>query len=74
MALRDDVLGAVAANLREFGYPDASADNILTTRLFAMFARSQLADFMEKHEGNREVAGAIQPMLDQIDALSPNPT
>jgi hypothetical protein len=67
MSLRTDILGAVARNLREFGYPDCTADNVLTTKLFAMFARDQLVEFMEKHEGNQEVASTVQPMLDEID-------
>lgn len=67
MSLKTDILEAVAKSLREFGYPDCTAENVLTTKLFAMFARTQLEDFMEASEGNQEVVGIVQPMLDEID-------
>jgi hypothetical protein len=65
MALREEILGAVAKSLVEFGYPDARADNILTTKIFAMFARSQLEDFLDGQK-NPEVIAVVNPMLDQI--------
>lgn len=68
MSLRDDILGAVAANLREFGYPDCTPDTVLTTKVFAMFAKSQLQDFMDDC-GRAEVTEVVQPMLDQIAKL-----
>ena len=54
--------------LREFGYPDARADNVLTTYLFARFFRSALEDLLEARPITKDV---IEPMLAEIDALEP---
>ena len=35
--MRDKLIRAGARNLREYGYPDASTDNILTFPVFAAF-------------------------------------
>lgn len=66
MPTREQILGAVARNLREFGYPDCTADNVLTTYLFGQFAKSQLEDFMELNPSTSDI---VQPMLDEIAAL-----
>lgn len=68
MDLKTQILDAVAANLREFGYPDARGDNITTTRIFAMFAERQIKEFGEKHAGDPNVQSAVESILVDIDA------
>lgn len=68
MDLKHAIKDAVAKNLREFGYPDASAENVTSVRLFAMFARDQVQDFGRKHIANAEVQDAVAVVLAEIDA------
>lgn len=68
MAMKQEILAAVARNLQEFGYPDATAENVATTKLFAMFGRDQVEGFAEKHGGNEEVQAATRSILEQMDA------
>ena len=68
MTLKAQILEAVAANLREFGYPDAKADNITSTHLFSMFGRDQVQGFKDKHAGNAEVATACDEIFAEMDA------
>lgn len=60
------ILEAVAGNLNDFGYPDARYDNITSTRVFAMFAESQVADFGLKHRLDPEVKAACDAILEAI--------
>jgi hypothetical protein len=48
--LRKQLIDAGVNNLREFGYPNCNADNILTDRIFAPFFKSML----EENLGNGE--------------------
>lgn len=70
MTLKTQILEAVAANLREFGYPDARADNITSTRLFSMFAEDQVKGFGRQHAGNADVQEAVASILADIDAAT----
>lgn len=65
-ATREQLCDAVARNLREFGYPDARGDNVLTVYLFGQFAKSQLKEHAEKYP---EDAAVIAPMIDEIGRL-----
>ena len=67
MALKDDILEAVARNLKEFGYPDARADNVTTTRLFSMFGKSMVEDFAEKHADKPEVQAVTAEILADME-------
>lgn len=67
---RDKLCAAGAKNLREFGYPDARPDNVLTKWLFAQFFKSMLEETMEEQPDARAV---IEPMLAEIAALGPTP-
>lgn len=42
--IRNKLIAAGVRNLKEFGYPAVTADNILTEVLFARFFRSMLED------------------------------
>lgn len=72
MALKQDILGAVAANLREFGYPDATGENVATTKLFAMFGKDQVKEFGEKHADNAEVQAAVSEIVAEMDKAIDN--
>lgn len=65
-ATREQLSEAVARNLREFGYPDAKASNVLTVYLFAQFAKPQLEEHAEKYPEDAEV---IASMLSDIEKL-----
>ena len=40
--MRDKIIAAGVANLKEFGYPRVTAENILTDRIYSAFFRSIL--------------------------------
>lgn len=64
--IRDQLLKAGAKNLRQFGYPDARPDNLLTTFLFGQFFKSMLEETLEARPA---LADTINPMLAEIAAL-----
>lgn len=43
-AVRNSILRAGVKNLKEFGYPDTNAENILTDYLYRKFFKSMLED------------------------------
>lgn len=65
--MKQQILEAVAANLRDFGYPDAKASNVTTTRLFAMFGKRMVEEYQEKHERNTDVVAACDEILDEMN-------
>ena len=71
MKVCDKLIHAGARNLREYGYPDASADNILTVPVFAAFFRSML----ESNLGHGDEADRItRDLIAEIDAAHPGKT
>lgn len=54
---RDNLLAAGVRNLKEFGYPSVTKDNILTTRVFRSFFKSMLED--NKGQGADAVIDAL---------------
>lgn len=73
MTLKERILDGVAKNLREFGYPDATAQNVATTKLFAMFGKDQVQDFMdEKCVGNPEAEQACREILTDMEQAIAN--
>lgn len=43
-AIEKQLIEAGVKNLREFGYPDCNADNILTDQIYGAFFKSMLED------------------------------
>jgi len=44
MDIKEKLIAAGVKNLKAYGYPHASADNILTDRIYSSFFRSMLND------------------------------
>ncbi len=65
--MKDEILKAVARNLQEFGYPDAAADNVSKTKLFAMFGKSMVEEFRDKHGKDSHVAKACEEVLAEME-------
>ncbi len=59
--LRRDLIASGVRNLKEFGYPDATPENILTTKIFRLFFHRMLTDSKASIDS--------RPALDAIDAL-----
>ena len=59
------LIAAGVRNLREFGYPDCDAENILTDSIYSRFFLSMLEENLENHS---VLAPAIKPLIDQIKA------
>lgn len=65
--IRSTLLKRIAKGLREFGYPDATNENVLTEKVFALFARRDLDEALEARP---DLAPIIQPMLNEIERVT----
>jgi len=63
--LRNAVLESVAKNLREFGYPDATAENVATDWLYAKFVLSNLEE--ERDTLIRHGGPTMRAVIDSIE-------
>lgn len=63
--LDDKIIAQGVANLKEFGYPDCNAENILTDRIYSAFFKSILEDNLGKGYD-----GHINGLLAKIEANS----
>jgi hypothetical protein len=61
--LRDKLLANGVRNLKEFGYPAATKENILTDRIYSAFFKSMLEDNMGKgaDEAIKALLAEIKP-------------
>ncbi len=62
--IREKLVAAGVRNLKEFGYPTASAANILTDRIYSAFFLSMLKDNLGKGV-DKEVKSLIKEIEDQ---------
>lgn len=66
--LKERLLEAVAANLREFGYPSCTTKNVITDRVYRMFARRQIEDYRdERTDGKNNAFRACEEILAKMD-------
>lgn len=71
--IRDKLLAAGVRNLKEFGYPEVTKDNILTDHIYSAFFKSMLEDNMGK--GMDEHVGALLAEVKRLNAaLDSSPT
>lgn len=61
--IRDKLLSAGVRNLKEFGYPDVTKENILTDAIYSAFFKSMLEDNMGK--GMDEHVGALLKVVSE---------
>jgi hypothetical protein len=54
--VRDKIIDAGVKQLRDFGYPGVTADNILTDRLYRAFFRKQLEGTIDAAPGSPAAA------------------
>lgn len=69
MDVKQQILEAVAANLRAFGYPEATAENVTRALNYAMFAETSVARHRYDHAHQPDVAAACDAILAEIKAL-----
>ncbi len=62
--IRQMLIEAGVKNLKEFGYPNVTADNILTDMVFSQFFKEMLAD--NKGKSNKEVDAVIDHLIIEI--------
>ena len=61
--IREKLIAAGVRNLKQFGYPMVSKDNIMTDRIYSAFFKSMLEDNL----GKEPIADAvIQKLLSEI--------
>jgi hypothetical protein len=66
MNVRAKLIDAGVKNLRQYGYPECDADNILTDRIYSAFFASMLRDNLGK--AGASVDAEINALLSQAEA------
>ena len=66
MSERDKIISAGVANLKEFGYPNVNAENILTDLIYSAFFKTML-------EGNLGDSRLDQDVLKDVIGSIDNP-
>jgi hypothetical protein len=66
MNVRAKLIDAGEKNLRQYGYPECGADNILTDRIYRAFFASMLRDNLGK--AGAAVDAEINALLSQAEA------
>lgn len=64
VVIRTKLLEAGVKNLREFGYPNVTTDNILTEYIYAKFFEKMLEDNLGK--SNTAVDAVISELMDEV--------
>ncbi len=68
--IRAAILQAAAKNLREFGYKNATASDVLTFRIYRLFFASMLKDDENQGKGHGEQFDRVRrALLDECVAL-----
>lgn len=65
MTEREKIIKAGVANLKEFGYPSVSAENILTDHIYSQFFRSMLEGNLGDRRFDQDV---LTGLIEEIDA------
>lgn len=71
MSLRDKALEQGASSLREFGYPNCTAENILSVSIYRAFFYRMVNQSLSaaKNTGDTESTAALTDLLAEITAL-----
>lgn len=65
---REQLLASLSDDIRLFGYPQCTPDNVLTDRIYSMFARKMLEDIVaEFGEGTPQVVHDILAEMKPAD-------
>ncbi len=64
-AIRETLLKAGVRNLKSFGYPDVTTENILTDEIYKAFFKSMLNDNMGIGQ-SKEVEEVISQLLSEV--------
>lgn len=69
--IENKLIEAGVKNLREFGYPDCNADNILTDQIYSAFFKSMLED-NKGHGVDREINALLGRLSNDKDQATAN--
>lgn len=64
--MRQQIIAACVKHLREFGYPDCNADNVLTDAIYSRFAKSMIEATIAELHISSPVAEACRKVLAEI--------
>lgn len=65
-AARHSVIARGVKACRDFGWPHATMENIITDRVYSMFFRSTLEDALQGDNSNADKL--LQSIIDEIDS------
>lgn len=66
--IKNHLLKAGVKNLKEYGYPDADVQNILTDAIFVEFFKSMLLD--NKGKSSAQIDNVIDDILGELPAAN----
>jgi hypothetical protein len=64
--LRDGLLASGVKNLKEFGFPGTTKENILTDLMYREFFRKMLEDWKDEHHEIKSFVLACDELLKEI--------
>lgn len=64
--VRDQLLNAGVKHLKEFGYPDATRNNILTDRIYSAFFKRMLEGTIDDCGGNTLIVRKCNELIAEI--------
>jgi hypothetical protein len=65
--MKDKLIKSGVKNLIEFGYPDVTAENILTDHVYSEFFIEMLEDVLDEEDTPEAVKQAVQELLNQMN-------
>jgi hypothetical protein len=69
--MRDRIIQAGVKQLRDFGYPDCTAENILRVPVYKAFFRKMVEGTRDEAPRSSAIAGACEALLRDLDAPAP---
>lgn len=69
--IKSKLLAAGVKNLKDFGYPHVTTENILTDEVYSEFFKSMLKE--NKGQSTRQVDTVMEGLIKQIDNPIPKP-
>jgi len=68
--MRDQLIDAGVATLKEFGYPSVNPKNIITDHIYGIFFKTMLEGNLGDPAHDQDV---LKKLIDEIDSIQNNP-
>lgn len=68
-SIRNQALRSLSRGLREYGYPKATTQNVLTDYVYAKFCASQIREAIDLLESNRTARSDVRLRVDVLKEM-----